>query len=136
MIKMIIGKKGSGKTKSVIDLANTAAGASSGHVVVIEKGDQLRFDINHDARLVNTEEYHINNCEKFVGFLEGIAAANYDVTDIFVDSVYKIISSTDPHNIDGLLKYIEKLEKQAKINFVVTVSDDPANMSDYVKSYC
>ncbi|MPM65745.1 hypothetical protein SDC9_112646 [bioreactor metagenome] len=136
MIKIILGKKGTGKTKAVIDLANSAAASSGGHVVVIEKGNNLRFDINHNARLISAEEYEINTCDKFIGFIAGIAAANYDVTDILVDSVYKIISSTEPSDIDNLLEHMEKLGNMANINFVITVSEDPANMSEYVKSYC
>ena len=86
MITLLIGKKGSGKTKKLIELANEAVKNSNGNVVVIEKGLKLTYDISHKARLVDSDAYSIEGLDALVGFISGICAANYDVTDIFVDS--------------------------------------------------
>ena len=90
MITLLIGKKGSGKTKKLIELANEAVKNSNGNVVVIEKGLKLTYDISHKARLVDSDAYSIEGLDALVGFISGICAANYDVTDIFVDSTLKI----------------------------------------------
>ena len=135
MIKVIYGRKGTGKTKMIIDMANKATAESKGLVVVIEKGNKLRFDINHKTRLMDSQEYGINSVEKFMGFVGGIAATNYDVTDIFIDSIYKVTGCDDPCKIDEVLKYIEQLKTGNDINFVMTISDDASNLSDYVKSF-
>ena len=90
MITLIIGNKGSGKTKRLIQLANEAVEKSNGNVVVIEKGAKLTYDVSHKARLIDIEQYNVSGFDAFYGFLSGICAGNYDVTDIFVDSTLKI----------------------------------------------
>ena len=90
MVTLLIGKKGSGKTKRLIEEANAAVAASNGSVVVIEKGAKLTYDLTHKARLVDTDAYKIKGYDALYGFLSGICAGNYDVTDIFVDSTFKI----------------------------------------------
>ena len=90
MLKLMIGVKGTGKTKTLIENVNNAATASHGDVVCIEKGTQLRFDIKSKVRLVDTEEYLIRDAEALYGFVAGILASNYDVTDVFVDNTLKI----------------------------------------------
>ena len=90
MNTLLIAKKGSGKTKKLIELANEAVQNSNGNVVVIEKGLKLTYDISHKARLVDSDAYGIEGLDALVGFVSGICAANYDVTDVFVDSTLKI----------------------------------------------
>lgn len=91
MINVFIGKKGSGKTKKLIDYANKAVETSNGNVVVIEKGLKLTYDITHKARLIDSDAYGIKGLDALEGFLCGICAGNYDVTDILLDSTLKII---------------------------------------------
>ena len=98
MVTLLTGKKGSGKTKKLIQLANEAVASSSGNVVVVEKGQKLTYDVTHKARLVDTDHYEIQGYDALFGFLSGICAGNYDVTDILVDSTFKIC----PEGIDGL----------------------------------
>ena len=90
MVTLLIGKKGTGKTKKLISLANEAVAASSGNVVVIEKGAKLTYDVTHKARLIDTDQYSISGYNMLYGFISGICAGNYDVTDILVDSTFKI----------------------------------------------
>lgn len=136
MIKVILGKMGTGKTKTIIDLANTAVVNSSGNVVVIEKGNKLTFDIKHKARLINTDEFHIEGKDKFVGFIMGIVANDYDVTDIFIDGTYKILTKDDPAMVEALIKEIERVKFNSDINITLTVSESPENVSEYVKKFC
>ena len=91
MITLIFGKKGSGKTKKLIECANDAIANSNGNVVVVEKGLKLTYDISHQARLIDSDAYEIQGADALSGFISGICAGNYDVTDIFIDSTLKII---------------------------------------------
>ena len=119
MITLLIGKKGSGKTKKLIENANNAVAKSSGNVVVIEKGLKLTYDISHKARLIDTDAYAINGADAMVGFIGGICAGNYDVTDIFVDSTLKIIGN----DIAVLESFIAKLKVLAdSANTTITLS--------------
>ena len=132
MIKLFIGAKGSGKTKTLIELVNNAANTSKGSVVCIEKGDKLRFDITSKARLIDTDYYNINNAEKLTGFIAGILASNSDITDIFVDSSLKICGN-DVNAFELLLKDIENVAKD--VNLVMTVSIAVETCPDTIKAY-
>ena len=134
MIKLIIGKKGAGKTKTLIDLVNEALTTSNGCVVCIEKGDKLKYDVKYQARLVDTEEYHINDGQSLYGFIAGILASNHDVTDIFVDSALKICKN-DSESFDAFLVQLEKLISSHVINCVITSSIDQDEASDTVKKF-
>ena len=90
MIKLIVGTKGTGKTKTLVSQANAAGETSKGNVVFIEKGMQLQYDLATSVRLVNTEEYDIFGFEKFTGFVSGILAGNYDITHLYIDGVFKV----------------------------------------------
>ncbi len=110
MVTLLIGKKGTGKTKKLISLANEAVAASTGNVVVIEKGSKLTYDVTHKARLIDTEQYLISGYDMLFGFISGICAGNYDVTDILVDSTFKIC----PEALAGLETFTKKLQDLAE----------------------
>ena len=132
MIKLFIGAKGSGKTKTLIELVNNAANTSNGSVVCIEKGDKLRFDITSKARLIDTDYYNINDAAKLTGFIAGILASNSDITDIFVDSSLKICGN-DVDAFEVLLKDLEPVVKD--VNLVMTVSIAIDVCPDTIKAY-
>ena len=132
MIKLFIGAKGSGKTKTLIDLVNNAATTSNGSVVCIEKGDKLRFDVTSKARLIDTDYYNINDAAKLTGFIAGILASNSDITDIFVDSSLKICGN-DVDAFEVLLKDLEPVVKD--VNLVMTVSIAIDVCPDTIKAY-
>ncbi|MGN1409765.1 MAG: hypothetical protein ACI4XJ_06270 [Eubacteriales bacterium] len=134
MIKLIIGKKGSGKTKTLIELVNAALGTSKGSVVCIEKGDKLKFDINYRCRLIDTDEYLITDGQSLFGFISGILASNHDVTDIFIDSALKICQNkTD--SFDLFLNELDALVKNHEINCVITSSIAVEDATDTIKKY-
>lgn len=109
MVKLIVGKKGTGKTKKLISLANEAVESSNGNVVVIEKGSKLTYDVTHKARLIDTEHYSISGYDAFFGFLSGLCAGNYDMTDVLVDSTFKI----GGQSMDEFAEFIEKINSLA-----------------------
>ncbi len=123
MIKLIIGNKGSGKTKKLIDLVNTAAKNSPGSVVCVEKGDVLTFSVTREVRLIDVESYGISGYDEYYALLCGIAASNHDITHIFGDATKKIGGG-----LEGIDKFFERLSKSSDIEYVFTVSCDEADL--------
>ena len=134
MLKLIIGVKGTGKTKTLISMVNDAVEKSEGTVVCIEKGVGLRFDVKYTARLINTNDYLIFDAEALYGFVAGILASNHDVTDLFIDSALKI-SNNDMAAFETFLKEGDELSKKLNINVVATSSIPVEEASDIVKKY-
>ena len=134
MVKLIIGVKGTGKTKSLINLVNEAAAATNGTVVCIEKGTGLRFDVKHTVRLINTNEYLIFDCEALYGFIAGILASNHDVTDVFVDSALKI-ANNEIDKFDEFVKKVDELSEKVGVNIVMTSSIPCEEASVVVNKY-
>lgn len=134
MIKLIVGTKGSGKTKTLIDLVNTALNATDGAVVCIEKGDKLNFAINYQCRLIDTDEYLITDGQSLFGFIAGILASNHDVTDIFVDSALKICQNK-LESFDKFLSELEALVDTHNINCVITSSIAAEEATETMKKF-
>ena len=132
MSKLFIGAKGSGKTKTLIELVNNATAASNGSVVCIEKGDKLTHDVTYKARLVDTNDFEIENAESLYGFIAGILASNNDITDVFVDSALKICGNDN----DAFAAMLKKLEaRAANVNIVMTASIAVEACPDSIKAY-
>ncbi len=134
MLKLIIGVKGTGKTKTLISMVNEAVEKSEGTVVCIEKGVGLRFDIKYTARLINTNDYLIFDAEALYGFVAGILASNHDVTDLFIDSALKI-SNNDMTAFEAFVKEVDELSNKLDVNIVMTSSIPVEEASDIVKKY-
>ncbi len=127
MVTLIVGKKGTGKTKKLISLANEAVETSNGNVVVIEKGSKLTYDVTHKARLIDTEQYSINGYDAFFGFLSGLCAGNYDVTDVLVDSTLKI-GGQDFSAFSEFIEKINFLAAKTETKFTFLVSADESEL--------
>lgn len=134
MLKLIIGVKGTGKTKTLISLANEALEASKGSVVCLEKGVKLRYDVKHQIRLINTNEYLVFDAQSLFGFIAGTLAGNHDITDIFVDSALKICGNDDAA-FDKLLPELDELAEKYSVNIVMTSSIPVEEASEAVKKY-
>ena len=132
MIKLFIGGKGSGKTKTLIELTNAATEASKGSVVCIEKGDKLRHEITYKARLIDTDEYAITDAKAFYGFIAGILASNSDITDIFVDSSLKICGN-DVAALESILPALDKV--CANVNLVMSASIPVEECPESIKAF-
>ena len=132
MIKLFIGGKGSGKTKTLIELVNNATAASNGSVVCIEKGDKLTHDITYKARLVDTNDFAIEDAVSLYGFIAGILASNSDITDVFVDSALKICGN-DTDSFEAMLKKLEKIA--VDVNIVMTASIAVEDCPSAIKAY-
>ena len=134
MLKLFIGVKGTGKTKTLIDMVNQATSASEGSVVCIERGVKLRYDIKYRTRLVNTNDYLIFDAQTLYGFVAGIFASNHDVTDLYIDSALKICNN-DINAFEKFLLEADELAEKHSVNIIMTSSIPVEEASDIVKKY-
>ncbi len=132
MITLILGKKGSGKTKRLLDMCAAATDASNGSVVFIEKDSTLTFDLSHKTRLAVAEEYSIGGYEALYGFIAGMCAGNYDITDIFVDSTLKI-GGADMEELATFVEKLSVLAQKANTNVVMSISADQSEVPERLK---
>lgn len=134
MIKLIIGKKGTGKTKILIDKVNGATKSTTGNVVCIEQGAKLTLELSHSVRLIDAKEYGINTYDAFYGFLNGMLAGNYDIKEIFIDG---ILSTSKTQDVDGFGELLERLYKQIQsdVTLTFTVSANQTELPDSVLKF-
>ena len=134
MIHVIMGLKGSGKTKKMIDSIHEAVANAHGDVVCIEYGKKLTYDVNYRVRLVDSQEYGINNLDMLKGFLSGLHAGNFDITHVYIDNLYKTIGS-DRATGEAFIAWCAEFAQVNNMEITMTISDDPAQASEAVKQY-
>ena len=134
MIHVIMGLKGSGKTKKMIDAINGAVADAHGDVVCIEYGRKLTYDLSYKVRLVDSKEYGISSSEMLKGFLSGLHAGNFDITNVFIDNLYKTIG-TDLAAAEDFVTWCAKFAADNSMEITITISEDPAKASDGMKQY-
>lgn len=132
MIRLIPGKKGSGKTKVLIDAIHQAEKESKGNVVAIQIGSSLNIDIYHKIRLINIEDFKISDYDDLYGFIAGILASDYDCTDIFIDGVLRIVGR-DYDKVGEMFDRIAAISEST--NVVFTISADVDSLPDTIKKY-
>ena len=122
MVQVIMGLKGSGKTKKLVDLVLKADKEETGAVVCIEKDKKLTYDIPYSVRLIQAGEYGISNVDLFKGFIAGLHSGNYDITQVFVDNFYKIIGTTDEAVVVSVLDWLEAFSQANTVKFTLSIS--------------
>ncbi|MCI8538050.1 MAG: hypothetical protein HFF18_05230 [Oscillospiraceae bacterium] len=135
MVRVIMGKKGSGKTKQMIDLVNAAITSENGNVVCIERNRKLTYDIHYNIRLVEASEYDIATFEFLKGMISGLYAGNYDITHIFIDSLCKIVPSDCGPEVEEFLDWLNGFSDKHGIKFTVTISADAELATEGVRKY-
>ena len=134
MIKVIMGLKGSGKTKKLIDSIKESVANAHGDVVCIEFGQKLTYDLPHKVRLVDSKEYGISTPEMLKGFLSGLHAGNFDITNVFIDNLYKTIGA-DKAAGEEFVAWCAKFAADNNMEITITISEDPAEASEEMKKY-
>ena len=134
MIHVIMGLKGSGKTKKLIDSIHEALATATGDVVCIEYGKKLTYDVNHKVRLVDSKEYAIVGANMLKGFLSGLHAGNFDITHVYIDNLYKTIGNSREDG-EAFVVWCAEFAKVNNMEITVTISDDPAAASEVMKQY-
>ena len=134
MIHLIMGLKGSGKTKKMIDGINAAVAQANGDVVCIEYGKKLTYDISYKVRLGDSKEYGITSPVMLKGFLSGLHAGNFDITNVFIDNLYKTIGA-DKAAGEEFVAWCAKFAADNNMEITITISEDPAQASEGMKQY-
>ncbi len=134
MIHVIMGLKGSGKTKRLVDSAREAVINATGDVVCVEYGRKLTYDLPHRVRLVDSKEYGINNPDMLKGLLSGLHAGNFDITHVYIDNLYKTIGN-DRAAGEAFILWCAEFAKVNEMEITITVSDDPNLASEAIKAY-
>lgn len=135
MVKLLIGEKGSGKTKRLIENVNEALANSKGHVICVEKDDLLRYQVNYRVRLLAASNYGISGYDSFYGFLSGLCAGDHDVTDILIDATLKI-GGRDYDELCVFLKKIARLSDLTETVFTFTISTEKDNLPAEIFEFC
>lgn len=133
-MKLIVGIRGTGKTKQLIEMVNQAAGESEGSVICVENGNKLNFDVTYKARLIDASKYKIDNADKLMGFISGISASNHDITHLFIDSALKICKN-DIAALGEIMDTVDALAKEGNFECVMTISADVADCPDSIKKF-
>ncbi|MBQ1545289.1 MAG: hypothetical protein IIZ60_05965 [Clostridia bacterium] len=134
MVKIIMGLKGSGKTKKLVDLVRVAVNTGNGDVVVIEKERKLTFDIPYQARLVDAANYPIGTYEFLKGLICGIHAGNYDITHFFIDNFLKMVNDKSPAALGDFVDWLSAFSDRENIEFIISVSGDQDSADERVKA--
>ncbi len=131
----MMGLKGSGKTKRLVELVKKAVAEDKGSVYVIEKDRSLTYEIPYEARLIFASDYSIGPFEFLKGFISGLHAGNYDVSTIFIDSLFKLVDTKDIAETERFLDWLSDFSERENIFFFITISDDISNATEGMKKY-
>jgi hypothetical protein len=135
MVKVIAGRKGTGKTKQMIELVNTAVHSESGNVVCIERGRKLTYDIHHKIRLVEASNYEMSSFSFFRGFISGMYACDYDISHVFIDSLLRVIPSEIGPEVVDFLDWLNTFGEENHVKFTVMISADAESVPEGIKKY-
>ena len=135
MVQLIMGLKGSGKTKKLVDLVKKAVEEAHGDVVCIEKDKNLIYDIPYTARLIHAGEYGINSNALLRGFISGLHAGNYDITHIFIDNFYKMLDDKSDDAVADLLDWMDDFSKRENVQFFISATVEPDSVSERISKY-
>ena len=135
MVRLIMGGKGSGKTKQLIELINNAAQDEPGNVVCIEANGNMTYDIHYHIRLIDAEEYKLNNYDLMRGFICGLYSGNYDITHVFIDNLCKIVGHDVDKDTEEFLNWLDVFGEKNNLKFTATISADASVATDGMKKY-
>ena len=134
MIQVIAGKKGSGKTKRLIDLTNTTAKEAEHDVIFLDDDNRYMFDVDHKVRFINAEDYHIHSADMFIGFLCGMLSSNFDIGTVFIDAFLNLCH-TELQDMAGIVDTLSELGEKHDVDFVLSLSADPDELPECLKKY-
>ena len=135
MVRLIMGAKGSGKTKHLIEMINNAAKDEPGNVVCIEANRTMTYDIHYHIRLIDAEEYKLNSYDLLRGFISGLYAGNYDITQVFIDNLCKIVGTSVNKDTEEFLNWLDRFGEQNNIKFTATISAEPSEATDGMQKF-
>lgn len=135
MVRLIMGMKGSGKTKRLIELINNAAKDEPGHVVCIEANRNMTYDIHYHIRLIDAHEYKLNSYDLYRGFISGLYAGNYDISHVFIDNLCKTVGREVDKDTEAFITWLDTFGEQNDLKFTVSISADPSALSEDMQRF-
>ena len=135
MVRLIMGDNGAGKTKQLIELVHASVAEEGGCVVCIEPGADMTYDIKSSVRLVNAGEYHLDSFECLRGFISGLYAGNYDISQVFIDNLCKTVGVDVDAETEKFLNWLDVFGERNNIKFTVTISGDVETATDGMRKY-
>ncbi len=134
MIQLIVGEKGKGKTKHLLEKVNASAKTSNGNIVYLDKNSKHMYELNNKIRLINASEYPISSEDEFVGFVCGIVSQDHDLEQVYFDSFMDVAYIKDRTKVEDIVKKLDKISEQFKVDFIISVSLDASELSEYMQS--
>ncbi len=134
MIKVFYGKKGMGKTKKMLEHANTLAGESNGNVVYIDDSNELLVKLSHKIRFINILDYPVSGAEAFLGFICGVASQNYDIETVFIDGLTYIVHQ-DAQSLKLFFSGVDKISKEHNVHFYISINGDENKIPEFITPY-
>ncbi len=134
MIQVIHGKKGTGKTKKILDMANEAVEQHKGDIIFVDDDARYMFDLRHEVRFVNASEYDCKGPDLFLGFLCGMMSQNFDISAIFVDAFLKLVK-VPPEETEPFFKRLDKITRDHHVDVIISCSVDDAVAPEFMKPY-
>ena len=133
MVQILAGEKGEGKTKKLIDMANTAMKSANGHIVYIDDDSRHTYDISHDIRFVDTSEYPLSNYRELVGFIYGIFSQDSDIEKVFIDGLFKIVKDLEGDDIIKLAAKLKAMSEKYSVDFIIAANTDEKKIPEELK---
>ncbi len=134
MIQIIAGEKGKGKTKIILDKANTEVASAKGNVVYLDKTNKHRYGLSNKIRLINVKEHFIENQSEFIGFITGIISSDHDLQSIYFDSFLEIAYSDDD-NLETIINRLEKISDYSNVGFNISISRNSDQLPEKLRKY-
>jgi len=135
MVKLLMGLKGSGKTKRLIDMIKQSVESEHGDIVCLEQGSKLTYDVPHKARLIFANQYPFGSYDFLKGFLSGLNASNYDISHIFIDSLQKVVDAASLAELENFLVWLAAFSEKENVKFTITLSADPATATEGIQKF-
>ena len=135
MVQLIVGEKGKGKTKYLLDKANTAVETATGNIVYLDKSQKHMHELSNKVRLINVKDYPVNNCDEFLGFISGIISQDYDLQEMYLDSFLTIANCTDAYLVHAI-ETLDVISEKFNVKFVLSISKGAAELPESVKAKC
>ena len=133
MVQILAGEKGEGKTKKLIEMANTAMKSANGHIVYIDDDSRHTYDIAHDIRFVDTSEYPLSNYRELIGFIYGIFSQDSDIEKVFIDGLFKVVKNLEGDDIIKLAAKLKTMSEKYSVDFIIAANNDEKKIPDELK---
>ena len=134
MVELIVGKKGKGKTKVLLDKVNGAVKEANGSIVYLDKSTKHMYELNNKVRLINVMDYPIDNCDEFLGFLCGIVSQDHDLEEMYLDSFLTIASIDSDELLNHAIQKLDVISEKYNVKFILSVSKDESKLTDIAKA--